>query len=311
MMEDEDSDNALPPLYGNPKHFGQDSLFLDWILKKSTSSLMGDTQFQLFSLPALLYEMAQKAPLGKGGDRNRVPSLMVAEAQLTRDTFMYATDTCELHGEGQPGRYYCCTATVLGWSYILFSLLSPLYSLPLLENSHRPQGYSDPQHRRKVKSGFSFSDFRNSNPPAAPISHSAPSTSSSVLATSGEGSQARGGKPGGSGIKEKTPVPSSYKQGTYSRTGSVASQVGLYLGAWLGILQYLAVSCFRRTCLCISLGWDEVPVTGAVWFPSVSSTYRAPPPPWSSSATKVTSALIKASCKKNLYFEEYSDSNLK
>ena len=214
-MEKEDNDEILPPLYGNPKHFGQDKLFLDWILRKSSSSLMGGTKFQLFSLPALLYELARSSPLGEGGDRNRVPSLMVAEAQLERDTFMYLTETCPLHGEGQPGRYYCCRANVLGWSFILFSLVCPLYSLPLLEDSHRPHGYTD-HHRSKskVKSGVSFADLRHSK------LASGPSTISSQEATEPAGKKAD--------LNQKSSaVPSSYKQGSYSRTGSVASQVVL------------------------------------------------------------------------------------
>ena len=219
-MEKEDNDEILPPLYGNPKHFGQDKLFLDWILRKSSSSLMGDTKFHLFSLPALLYELAKRSPLGDGGDRNRVPSLMVAEAQLERDTFMYLTETCELHGEGQPGRYYCCRATVLGWSFILFSLVCPLYSLPLLEDTHRPHGYSD-HHRSKskVKPGFSFADLRHSKPTSA----SGPSSTSSLVAGSQEATEPAGKKPD---LNQNSPaVPSSYKQGSYARTGSVASQV--------------------------------------------------------------------------------------
>ena len=237
-MENEDNDEILPPLYGNPKHFWQDTLFLDWILNKANSSLMGDTKFQLFSLPALLYEMARMSPLGESEDRNRVPSLVVAEAQLERDTFMYMTETCELHGEGKPGRYYCCKAIVLGWSFSLFSLVCPLYSLPLLEVSHHPPGYSESRpRRRRVKSSFSFSNLPKCKP-----NSSNPSTTSSVFPGSKEGSDTAGRKPEGSGINQNIPPvsSSSYKQGTYSRSGSVASQVdhsmASLLTGWLGIL---------------------------------------------------------------------------
>ena len=57
-METEINDDILPPLYCNPGDFGQNQLFLDWILEKSCSDMMGNTRFQLFSLPALLYELS-------------------------------------------------------------------------------------------------------------------------------------------------------------------------------------------------------------------------------------------------------------
>ena len=115
-MEDEADEDILPPLYCSPKDFGQNQLFLDWILEKSSSNLMGDTQFQLSSLPALLYELSHQSQLADELEerRSKVPSILVAETQLARDTFMYLTETCEWHGEGQPGRYYCCKAAVLG-----------------------------------------------------------------------------------------------------------------------------------------------------------------------------------------------------
>ena len=218
-MEDETNDDLLPPLYCSPKDFGQNQLFLDWILEKSSSSLMGDSKFQLSSLPALLYELSLQSQLGEV----EVPSLLVAEAQLGRNTFMYQTDSCEWHGEGQPGRYYCCKASVLGWSYILLSLVCPLHSLPLLENSHRPYGYSDPQATRNiVRSSFSHSDLQSSN-----TASSAPSSTSSVLAGKEAGSET-------GGASQVSAASSSYKQGSYSRTGSLASQVAAMV--WYRVL---------------------------------------------------------------------------
>ena len=101
LMETEINDDILPPLYCNPGDFGQNQLFLDWILEKSCSDMMGSTRFQLFSLPALLYELSHS--LEEEG-RSQVPSLVMAETQLNRNTFMYLTESCEMHSEGQPGR---------------------------------------------------------------------------------------------------------------------------------------------------------------------------------------------------------------
>ena len=234
-MENESSEDVLPPIYCDPTDFGQNRLFLAWILEKSSSTMMGDTEFQLFSLPALLYELYQSAEMAgeEKGRRSLVPSLVVAETQLARPTFMYQTETCELHGEGQPGRYHCCQARVLGWSYILLSLVCPLLSLPLLEDSHRPHGYSDPQLARssRGKSSLSQSDLPSSNP-----SSSAPSSTSSVFGGSEADSEAAGKQPRGSGLSQISGGSSSYKPGTYSRTGSLASQV------WCLVLSGLVIS---------------------------------------------------------------------
>ena len=105
---------------------------------------------------------------------------------------------------------------MLAWSYILLSLVCPLHSLPLLENSHYPHGYSDPQlTRSSVKSSLSLSDIQTSE---------TASTTSSVFGGSEAGSEA--------GVSQISAASSSYKQGTYSRTGSLASQVRI----WFGVL---------------------------------------------------------------------------
>ena len=238
-MESETNDDILPPLYCNPGDFGQNQLFLDWILEKSCSTMMGNTKFQLFSLPALLYCLYNSSQLTEEeeeGRKSQVPSLVVAETQLNRNTFMYQTDTCLWHSEGQPGRYYCCKATVLAWSYILLSLVCPLHSLPLLENSHYPYGYSDPQlTRSSVKSSVSLSDIQTSE---------TPSTTSSVFGGSQAASEA--------GVSQISAASSSYKQGSYSRTGSLASQVRLWFG--VSCSHITSLWCFRTTSLSTWLG---------------------------------------------------------
>jgi len=69
--------------------------------------------------------------------RNRVPTLALAEAQLDRDTFMLMPGmSCSWHTEVES--LHCCQAQVLSWAYILFSLVCPLLSIPMLPGRHRP-----------------------------------------------------------------------------------------------------------------------------------------------------------------------------
>ena len=169
MMEEEDKEEStLPPLYCDPDNFSQNRLFLEWIVEKSNTDLKEDVEFQFYSLPVLLYEMthlpgaSSDSSSSQSGSRrtedSNEPSLTMAGVQLRRDTFMFQTESCEWHQEGEAGRYYCCKASVLSLSYIFLSLVCPLLSLPLRQGSHTPLGYSGPNLSRESSRDISDSE---------------------------------------------------------------------------------------------------------------------------------------------------------
>ena len=60
MMEDGNTESSkLPPLYCDPKKYGQNMLVMDWILAKSNSDLKEEVEFKYYSLPALLFNLAK------------------------------------------------------------------------------------------------------------------------------------------------------------------------------------------------------------------------------------------------------------
>ena len=89
-------DSRVPPLYCDPKQFGQNMLVLDWLLEKANSDLTDDIEFRLYSLPALLFYMVKVATseVNSSASRsrtssritevNKVPSVSIAEAHLNR-----------------------------------------------------------------------------------------------------------------------------------------------------------------------------------------------------------------------------------
>ena len=169
MMEEEDKeDSTLPPLYCDPDNFSQNRMFLEWIVEKSNTDLKEDIGFQFYSLPALLHEMTHlpESPSDSGSSKSssrrtgnsNEPSLTMAGVQLGRDTFMFQTESCEWHQEGESGRYYCCKSRVLSLSYIFLSLVCPLFSVPLRQGSHKPVGYSGPDLSSSRESTRDVSD---------------------------------------------------------------------------------------------------------------------------------------------------------
>ena len=146
LLED---DEGIPPLYCMPKYFTQNQMVLEWLIKKSGTDLISKDDLQVYSLPQLLYEMTREgeesvdtslgSSLASGSlVRNRVPTLALAEAQLDRDTFMLMPGmSCNWHTEVES--LHCCQAQVLSWAYILFSLVCPLLSIPMLPGRHRPE----------------------------------------------------------------------------------------------------------------------------------------------------------------------------
>ena len=211
MMEDGNTESSkLPPLYCDPKKYGQNMLVMDWILAKSNSDLKEEVEFKYYSLPALLFNLAKvsvssssssKSSIKSGNTEScKVPTINIAEDHLNRDTFMYLTDCCDWHRESDVGRYYCCQAIVLGYSFILFSLVCPLHSIPLRAGPHFPPGYSRPDLVKKTTSTSTSSRDRTRAVPG-------PGSSSSRIAS------------------ESSRSESIYKSGSYSTTGSTASQV--------------------------------------------------------------------------------------
>jgi len=146
LLED---DEGIPPLYCMPKYFTQNQMVLEWLIKKSGTDLISKDDLQVYSLPQLLYEMTRESEesvdtslsssLASGSlVRNRVPTLALAEAQLDRDTFMLMPGmSCNWHTEVES--LHCCQGQVLSWAYILFSLVCPLLSIPMLPGRHRPE----------------------------------------------------------------------------------------------------------------------------------------------------------------------------
>jgi hypothetical protein len=206
-------DSRVPPLYCDPKQFGQNMLVLDWLLEKANSDLTDDIEFRLYSLPALLFYMVKVATseVNSSASRsrtssritevNKVPSVSIAEAHLNRDTFMYLTDCCDWHLLSEVGRYHCCKAIVLGYSFILLSLVCPLYSLPLLEVSHMPAGYTRPDLCSKSLTRSAASDVSN---------------------VTGSSRGQRGS--GTSKASSEASQSSSFNLSSYSRNGTATSQ---------------------------------------------------------------------------------------
>ena len=161
MLKDEVED-GLPPLYCMPKLLSQNRLIMNWLIKKSRTNLIEEDEFKFHSLPILLFEMTRETNKSLDSSfttlssvsliKNRVPTLAIAEAQLDRDTFMYMPGMCcDWHQEMET--IHCTKASVLGWSYILFSLVCPLYAIPMASISHMPVG---------EESSISIGDFRSS-----------------------------------------------------------------------------------------------------------------------------------------------------
>ena len=121
---------------------------------------------------------------------------------VSRDTFMYLTDCCDWHLLSEVGRYHCCKAIVLGYSFILLSLVCPLYSLPLLEVSHMPAGYTRPDLCSKSLTRSAASDVSN---------------------VSGSSRGQRGS--GTSKASSEASQSSSFNLSSYSRNGTTTSQV--------------------------------------------------------------------------------------
>lgn len=148
LLEDNE---AIPPLYCMPKYFTQNQMVLEWLIIKSGTDLITRDDLQVYSLPQLLYEMTREGDESVDTSfassldseslvmvRNRVPTLALAEAQLDRDTFMLMPGmSCSWHTEVES--LHCCQAQVLSWSYIIFSLVCPLLSIPMLPGRHRPE----------------------------------------------------------------------------------------------------------------------------------------------------------------------------
>lgn len=144
-----ENDEGIPPLYCLPKYFTQNQMVLEWLIRKSGTELITKDDLRVYSLPHLLYEMTREgeesvdtsrgSSLSSGSlVRNRVPTLALAEAQLDRDTFMLMPGmSCRWHTEVES--LHCCQAQVLSWAYILFSLVCPLLSIPMLPGRHRPE----------------------------------------------------------------------------------------------------------------------------------------------------------------------------
>jgi len=162
MMLKDDTEDGLPPLYCMPKLFSQNKLVLNWLIKKSRTTLIEEDEFRLHSLPILLFEMTRENNKSLDSSfttlssmsliKNRVPTLAIAEAQLERDTFMYMPGMCcDWHQEIET--IHCTKASVMGLSYILFSLVCPLYALPMASISHMPVG---------EETSLSIGDFRSS-----------------------------------------------------------------------------------------------------------------------------------------------------
>jgi len=148
-----EGENELPPIYCMPKLENQNKLVLEWILMKSKSDIIEKDMIKMFSLPCLLYELTRDHHRSQtqnadtsysslsslGVVKNRVPSATIAEAQLDRDTFMFMPGmSCDWHQEQET--IHCSKSVVLGWSYILFSLVNPLLGFPMNSISHLPEG---------------------------------------------------------------------------------------------------------------------------------------------------------------------------
>ena len=56
---------------------------------------------------------------------------------MTLIMIMILIMSCRWHTEVES--LHCCQAQVLSWSYILFSLVCPLLSIPMLPGRHRPE----------------------------------------------------------------------------------------------------------------------------------------------------------------------------
>jgi len=165
-----EGESELPPIYCMPKLVNQNKLVLEWILKKSKSDIIDKDMINMFSLPCLLYELTREHHRSQNVDssfsslsslgvvKNRVPCLTIAEAQLDRDTFMFMPGmACDWHQEQET--LHCSKSVVIGWSYILFSLVNPLLGVPMNSVSHMPLGeeksFSAESYRSSLARGSS------------------------------------------------------------------------------------------------------------------------------------------------------------
>jgi len=136
----------LPPLYCLPKYKRQDQLVLAWLLGRVEEDLAKEVNFKLYSLPVLLYELAREENKSTSASLSmsslsvcdtKVPTISIAEVQLDRDMFIYTPGlSCSWHEDLET--YLCTTATLTRWSYIIFSLCCPLYSLVMVPGKHCP-----------------------------------------------------------------------------------------------------------------------------------------------------------------------------
>ena len=136
----------LPPLYFLPKFKRQNMMVLGWLLDRVQGDLAEEVKFKLYSLPVLLFELAREenrstatslSMSSLSGCDTRVPTISIAERQLDRERFIYTPGlSCTWHEEVETS--HCTSATVIRWSYMMFSLTCHLYGLELLPGKHKP-----------------------------------------------------------------------------------------------------------------------------------------------------------------------------
>jgi len=136
----------LPPLYSLPKFKKQNVMVLGWLLDRVQCDLVEEVNFKLYSLPILLYELAREenrstatslSMSSLSGSDTRVPTISIAERQLDSDRFIYTPGlSCTWHEEIETS--HCTSATVMRWSFMMFSLTCHLYGLELLPGKHKP-----------------------------------------------------------------------------------------------------------------------------------------------------------------------------